>query len=154
MEQGVEKRIGRAYATLTEFGAHLEAALRVEPGETFLVETQDNFFGEIDTEQVLPTPEQLPFLRHQFWKVNPVAGPIYVEGLKAGDLLVLEIEDIIPSERGWTGFTPDFGNLAGNAAFPELQRPYSRITHHEVGRAAPPPTEPAPFSWAGRYVTP
>jgi acetamidase/formamidase len=66
-----EKRIGRAYATLTEFGAHLEAALRVEPGETFLVETQDNFFGEIDTEHVLPTPEQLPFLRHQFWKVNP-----------------------------------------------------------------------------------
>jgi amidase len=133
VEQAAEKRIGREHATLTEFGAHLEPALRVEPGETFLVETLDNFFGEIDTEEVLPTPEQLPFLRHQFWKVNPVAGPIYVEGLKAGDLLVLEIEDIIPSERGWTGFTPDFGNLAGNAAFPELQQPYSRITRYEVG---------------------
>jgi amidase len=95
VEQGTEKKIGREYATLTEFGAHLEPALRVEPGETFLVETQDNFFGEIDTEEVLPTPEQLPFLRHQFWKVNPVAGPIYVEGCKAGDLLVLEIVDII-----------------------------------------------------------
>jgi acetamidase/formamidase len=45
----------------------------------------------------------------------------------------LEIEDIIPNERGWTGFTPDFGNLAGNAAFPELQQPYSRITRYEVG---------------------
>src|SRR5918912_1260214 len=133
MGRGVKKRIGRERATLTEFGAHLEPALRVEPGETFLVETLDNFFGEIDTEEVLPTPEHLPFLRHQFWKVNPVAGLIYIEGLKAGDLLVLEIEDIIPSERGWTGFTPDFGNLAGNAAFPELQQPYSRITHHEVG---------------------
>ena len=100
MERAVEKKIGREEATLTEFGAHIEPALRVEPGETFLIETQDNFFGEIDTEEVLPTAEQLPFLKYQFWKVNPVAGLIYVEGLNAGDLLVLEIEDIIPSERG------------------------------------------------------
>jgi amidase len=133
MEQRVEKRIRREDASLTEFGAHLEPALRVEPGERFLVETQDNFFGEIRTEEDLPTPEQLPFLRHQFWKVNPVAGPIYVEGLKAEDLLVLEIEDIIPSERGWTGFVPTFGNLAKNHDFPELQQPYSRITHHKPG---------------------
>ena len=133
MEQRVEKKIEREHATLTEFGAHLEPQLRVEPGEQFLVQTQDNFFGEIKTEEDLPTPEDLPFLRHQFWKVNPVAGPIYVEGLKAGDLLVLEIEDIIPSERGWTGFVPTFGNLAKNADFPELQQPYSRITRHEPG---------------------
>ena len=133
MQQGSEKKIRREDATLTEFGAHLEPALRVEPGESFLIETQDNFFGEIDSEEVLPTPEHLAFLDHQFWKVNPVAGPIYVEGLNAGDLLILEIEDIVPSERGWTGFTPDFGNLAGNAAFPELQQPYSRITYHHQG---------------------
>lgn len=133
MERGAEKRIGRKDATLTEFGAQLEPALRVEPGETFVVETQDNFFGEIDTEDVLPTAEHLPFLDYQFWKVNPVAGPIHVEGCKAGDLLILEIEDIIPGERGWTGFAPDFGNLAGHAAFPELQQPYSRVTHHHPG---------------------
>jgi amidase len=62
-----------------------------------------------------------------------VAGPIFIEGLKAGDLLILEIEDIVPSERGWTGFVPTFGNLAKNADFPELQQPYSRITRHEPG---------------------
>jgi amidase len=133
MEQRVGKRIGREDATVTEFGAHLEPRMRVEPGERFLVETQDNFFGEIETEEDLPTPENLPFLRHQFWKVNPVAGPIFIEGLKAGDLLILEIEDIVPSERGWTGFVPTFGNLAKNADFPELQQPYSRITRHEPG---------------------
>ena len=133
MEQKAEKRISREEATLTEFGAHLEPRLSVEPGERFLVETQDNFFGEIKTEEDLPTPERFPFLRHQPWKVNPVAGPIRVEGLKAGDLLVLEIEDIIPSDRGWTGFLPTFGNLAGLADFPDLQRAYSRITRHEPG---------------------
>jgi amidase len=133
MERGLAKRIDRQDATITEFGAHLEPALTVEPGEQFLVQTQDNFFGQIKTEEDLPTPEQLPFLRHQFWKVNPVAGPIYVEGLNAGDLLVLEIEDIVPTERGWTGFVPTFGNLAKNSDFPELQQPYSRITYHEPG---------------------
>ena len=49
MEQWTEKRTRRVDANLTEFGAHLEPALHVEPGETFLVETQDNFFGEIKT---------------------------------------------------------------------------------------------------------
>ena len=80
MEQEVAKRISREDASLTEFGAHLEPALRVEPGERFVVETQDNFFGEIRTEEDLRTPEALPFLRTQFWPVNPVAGPIFVEG--------------------------------------------------------------------------
>ena len=45
MDQRVEKRIGREDATVTEFGANLEPRLRVEPGERFLVETQDNFLG-------------------------------------------------------------------------------------------------------------
>lgn len=133
MEQKAEKKINRKDATVTDFGGHLEPMLRVEAGEPFLVETQDNFFGEIQTEEDLPTPEQFPFLRHEPWKVNPVAGPIYVEGLRAGDLLVLEIDDIIPSERGWTGFLPSFGNLAGQVDFPDLQRAYSRITHHKPG---------------------
>ena len=133
MHVAAERRTQREQATVTEFGAHLEPVLRVEPGERFLVETQDNFFGEIKTETDLPTPDTLPFLRYQFWKVNPVAGPIYVESLKAGDLLALEIEDVVPSKRGWTGFTPTFGNLARNADYPELQQPYSRITHHEPG---------------------
>ena len=133
MTQVAEKRIARENATVTEFGAHLPPVLRVQPGEPFVVETQDNFFGAIATENDLPTPDALPFLRYQFWKVNPVAGPIYVEGLQAGDLLILEIEDIIPSERGWTGFTPTFGNLARHFDYPELQQPYSRITHHKPG---------------------
>jgi acetamidase/formamidase len=128
--QEVAKEIRREEAPLTEFGAHLEPKLRVEPGERFLVETQDAFFGQIKTEEDLPTSKNLP-PGHRF--VNPVAGPIYVEGLKAGDLLVLEIEDIIPSERGWTGFGTTLSNLAKNTDFPELQRSYSRITHHQPG---------------------
>jgi amidase len=129
-EQKIVRKIRREEVTLTEFGAHLGPKLRVEPGERFLIETQDAFFGQIKTEEDLPVSKRLP-PGHRF--VNPVAGPIYVEGLKAGDLLVLEIEDIIPSERGWTGFGAALSNLAKNSDFPELQRLYSRITHHEPG---------------------
>jgi amidase len=43
------------------------------------------------------------------------------------------LEDIIPSERGWTGFMPGLGNLAGNVEFPDLQGPYTVITYHKPG---------------------
>src|SRR5919199_5372831 len=118
MTQVVEKRIARENATVTEFGAHLPPVLRVQPGEPFVVETQDNFFGAIATENDLPTPDTLPFLRYQFWKVNPVAGPIYVEGLQAGDLLILGIEGIIPPERGGAGVSPPFGKLGPPLDYP------------------------------------
>src|SRR5690625_6279408 len=45
-------------ATVTDFGAHLEPMLRVQPNETFKIETQDNFFGAINSEEVLPSPDQ------------------------------------------------------------------------------------------------
>ena len=128
MEHGVVKRIRRKEATLTEFGAHLEPKLRVEPDERFLVETQDAYSGQMRTEEDPPNSKKFSSLRP-----NPLAGPIYVEGLKAKDLLVLEIENIIPSERGWTGFLPTLSNLAKNSDFPELQRGYTRITHHSTG---------------------
>ena len=131
--QAAEKKIERSSATVTDFGAHLEPVLRVQPGERFTVETQDNLFGRITSEEVLPSPEHLDILRTTPWTVNPVAGPIYIEGSKAGDLLVVEIEEMVPTDTGWTGFLATFGNLAQRHDFPELQQFYSRITRHEPG---------------------
>lgn len=130
---GDMQKIARKTATITDFGAHLDPALRVQPNETFLVETQDNFFGAIDSEEVLPSPDQLEFLRANPWRVNPVGGPIHVEGLRAGDTLIIDFDDLVPSAQGWTGFLPNFGNLAGDYAYPELQQHYSRVTHHKPG---------------------
>ena len=112
-EQMQRVKIPREEAAATEFGAHLEPQIRVDQGESFLVETRDASSGG-----------KYP---------NPLAGPIYVEGLEAGDLLVLEIEDIIPGEEGWTGFLPTLSNLARNSEFPELQQPYTCVTHHRPG---------------------
>ncbi|QIN80098.1 hypothetical protein GBA65_17990 [Rubrobacter marinus] len=140
MKREVEKKIEREAATVTEFGAHLEPALRVEQGEKFVVETQDNLFGQINSEDVLLTAEHLPALRYQFWKVNPVAGPIHVEGCEAGDLLVLEIEDIVPSERGWTGFAPTSATSPATPPSPSYRSPTpaspttARALRHDLRR--------------------
>jgi len=59
-EQKIVRKIRREEVTLTEFGAHLGPKLRVEPGERFLIETQDAFFGQIKTEEDLPVSKRLP----------------------------------------------------------------------------------------------
>jgi amidase len=78
MDSGV-KRIRREEAIYTEFGAHLEPKLRIKPGERFLVETQDAYWGQMGTEEDPPNSKKFSSLRP-----NPLAGPIYVEGLQTG----------------------------------------------------------------------
>jgi acetamidase/formamidase len=53
-------------------------------------------------------------------KVNPVTGPIYVEGAKPGDVLKVTIEAFKPSGFGWTANIPGFGLLADQFPDPAL----------------------------------
>ena len=50
-------------------------------------------------------------------EVNPVTGPVYVEGAEPGDALKVTIGDFVPSGFGWTANIPGFGLLADQ--FPE-----------------------------------
>lgn len=43
------KRIPREKSTLTEFGAHLKPELVVDPGEKFVIETNDNWWKSART---------------------------------------------------------------------------------------------------------
>jgi acetamidase/formamidase len=45
--------------------------------------------------------------------VNPVTGPIYIEGVNVGDTLTVEILDISLPEYGATTINPGFGSLEG-----------------------------------------
>ena len=47
-----------------------------------------------------------------FGKVNPVAGPIYVEGAEPGDAIKVTLLHFDPSGWGWTANIPGFGLLA------------------------------------------
>jgi amidase len=73
-----------------EFSRHNEPRLRVKPGETIIVETEDAFSGQIRTNEDRRDKQKMPY-------GNPQTGPIWVEGAKPGDSLAVKIEDIQPS---------------------------------------------------------
>jgi amidase len=66
-------------------GPYADPVLRVEPGDTVVVETHDAFEGKVLTEDTMPSAVlEFPFL-------NPQTGPIFVEGAQKGDALAVRI---------------------------------------------------------------
>ena len=73
-----------------QFAATAEPVATVAPGDQFIVETHDTSTGRIHGAEDVPD-----FVRvRDPLKVNPAAGPIFVEGATPGDDLVVEILDI------------------------------------------------------------
>jgi acetamidase/formamidase len=105
-------------------GPYADPVLRVNPGDTVIVETHDAFEGKILTEDTMPSAVlEVPFL-------NPQAGPIYVEGAEKGDALAVTIHSIEPrgpQPRGTTCLVPHFGGLTGTDATVTLQDPLPEI---------------------------
>ena len=89
-----------------------EPALRVAPGETVAFETVDASGGQLSRTSTVADVAALDFA-----KVNPVTGPVYVEGAEPGDALKVTLEGFVPSGWGWTANIPGFGLLADD--FPE-----------------------------------
>ena len=84
------------------FSADNPPVLRVQPGETFVMETNDRF---ATYEGPNSSPEAMETLK-------TMAGPVYIEGAKPGDTLRIEVLDIsLPLEYGWIGATPGRGPL-------------------------------------------
>jgi acetamidase/formamidase len=87
-------------------------AARVAPGTSIELECIDASGGQLSEASTLADVARLDFGR-----VNPVTGPIYVDGAEPGDALKVSIEEFLPSGFGWTAVIPGFGLLA--AHFPE-----------------------------------
>lgn len=82
----------------------------VEPGETFAVETYD-YVGDILDEE---TPMEAVWGTDELAdNINPVTGPIEVDGASPGDTLAIEIVDIELPDRGVINVFPGFGGLEG-----------------------------------------
>jgi acetamidase/formamidase len=90
--------------------------LRVVPGETVVVEMQNASGGQLFADS---TARELASL--DFGKINPVTGPIFVEGAKPGDALVVEILELDVDTWGWTANIPGFGLLADRFTEPILR---------------------------------
>lgn len=72
-----------------EFSRHNPVRLRVQPGESIVVESEDAFSGQIRTNDDRRDKTKRPY-------GNPQTGPIWVEGAKPGDTLAVKIEEIKP----------------------------------------------------------
>src|SRR5882762_6320869 len=99
------------------FGGH-EPSRTVRPGEVFRVFTEDCFSGK------LTSPDGKPREVAPYPKVNPLTGPIAVEGIRAGDIVATHLLSLEPA-RNWgvATISPDSGLLSGTRANPNLQPP-------------------------------
>jgi acetamidase/formamidase len=73
-----------------EFSRHLEPRVRIEPGETLSVESEDALSGQIRKAGDVRDKSKMPYS-------NPIAGPIFVHGAHPGDTLAVRIDDIRPT---------------------------------------------------------
>jgi formamidase len=80
--------------------------LKVEPGDQVVVDTLD----AVDR-QILSTTRLDDVAKCDLNATHPLTGPIWVNGAQAGDLLEVQLLDIIADDRGWTAQLPGFGFL-------------------------------------------
>jgi acetamidase/formamidase len=90
-------------------------ALAARPGDTIRFECVDASGGQIGPDATLATIAALDFGR-----VNPVTGPVFVEGAEPGDALKITLREFVPSGTGWTANIPGFGLLADQFTDPAL----------------------------------
>ena len=105
----------------TSFSADNPPVLRVQPGETFVMETNDRF---ATYQGPGSAPEAMETLK-------TMAGPVYIEGAQPGDTLKIEITDTsLPLGYGWIGATPGRGPLGG--VIPQFRKTRVEITDKGV----------------------
>jgi acetamidase/formamidase len=81
--------------------------LRIAPGEVVHFETVDASSGQLNRGSTAADLVKLDLAR-----VNPVTGPVFVDGAMPGDALKVTVLTFKPSGWGWTGNIPGFGLLA------------------------------------------
>ncbi len=87
----------------------------IAPGETVTFEIFEASGGQLGPDSDLADLEAL-----DFDKVNPVTGPVLIDGAEPGDSLVVTLESFQPSGWGWTANIPGFGLLADHFTEPAL----------------------------------
>jgi formamidase len=108
-----EIRIDRSKTLLEEPGTghnrwhpEIEPLVRCEAGDEVVLETRDAFDGQMGPQATLETVAA-PNLD----VVHPLTGPVYVEGATPGDLLEVQILEVIPDGYGYTVQVSGFGFL-------------------------------------------
>lgn len=95
-------RIARDHYTY-RFASDVTPVAHIRPGDEVIFETYDASTGRIRVPEDLPAYMQV----RDPTKVNPAAGPVFVEGARPGDELVVTIAAIRLTEQGYIRATPD-----------------------------------------------
>jgi acetamidase/formamidase len=100
---------------------------RIAPGETVEFTPMDS-----SGSQLTPKSTVADIAKLDFGKVNPVAGPVYVEGAEPGDAIKVTLLHFAPSGWGWTANIPGFGLLAD-----QFKEPALHIWNYDAKTLAP-----------------
>jgi acetamidase/formamidase len=109
-------------------------AITIAPGESVSFETADASGG-----QLKPGSTEADLAKLDLAFVNPVTGPVFIDGAKPGDALKVTVLSFKPSGWGWTGNIPGFGLLTD-------QFPDARLHHWNYDASL----KPAMFGPGGR----
>ena len=110
------------------FDANEPPRMKVDPGETIVVETEDAHLGTIRNADTVY--QSLADVFEILGGANPVTGPIYVNGVEPGDLIALTIEDMVPGPvqgQGYTVLTPGLGGLVSSYTLQDSLTPRTVI---------------------------
>jgi len=89
--------------------------VRIAPGESVEFNPLDSSGGQLKSTSTVADIATL-----DFGKINPVAGPVYIEGAEPGDAIKVTLLSFAPSGWGWTAIIPGFGLLADQFKEPAL----------------------------------
>jgi len=92
-----------------------EPVLTVEPGDTVEFKTVDASGGQLSPASTVKDVATL-----DFGKVNPVNGPIFINGAEPGDSVKVTLLSFDMAGWGWTANIPGFGLLADQFLDPAL----------------------------------
>ena len=82
-------------------------AITIAPGDTVEFRDIDSTSGQLTAKSTVEDIRNLDFAR-----VNPIAGPVYVDGAMPGDALKVTLLGFESSGWAWTAIVPGFGLLA------------------------------------------
>jgi acetamidase/formamidase len=93
----------------------LAPLIRIAPGESIEFEVVDAAGGQLSG-----TSSAQDIGRLDFSRINPVTGPVHIDGAEPGDVLKVTLLSFTPSGWGWTANIPGFGLLAEEFKQPAL----------------------------------
>ncbi|MFC1540823.1 acetamidase/formamidase family protein [Candidatus Latescibacterota bacterium] len=123
------KRITREQAHVFAIDHLLDPVITVKPGERFVLETEDAADGYLRDETILPKPENRPTHVTNPPLLNPVAGPVVIEGAEKGDTIKVIVENIAPDTQGYTILEPGLGLFGDSIRHPKIAEYLTRILH-------------------------